>query len=188
MTITTTPLDPLQNSYCDLDDAASYYESVSPEVAETWNDLDPETQERALKRATQLIDQKFKFHGKKATGEQNLQWPRQNALRDGTWSNDPTDFIPSDQIPMFLVCATAALARGVVANANGSDPLNKLKDNFKLIKAAGIELQMKEEDEEDLFTGEVLGFLRKHGEFIPLADKTAQKSNGFSIGRIVRGA
>lgn len=188
MAIMTDPLDPTQNSYCDLTDALSYYESVSPEHAETWNDLDPDTQERALKRATQLIDQKIKFQGQKTNKEQPLQWPRKNVLRDGSWSNDATDFLDSDSIPTFLTCATAALARGVVANANGTSGLQTLKDNFTKLSVAGINLEMKQEDEEDLFTGEVLGWLRKYGDFIPLADKTPQTTNGFSIGRIVRGA
>ena len=78
------------NSYANLTDAATYFESAKPADETAWNALaDDPTRERYLVWATRVMDDSFDWIGRRTTegnGQdegQRLEWPRQAVPRDG---------------------------------------------------------------------------------------------------------
>lgn len=80
------------NSYADLTDATTYFESALPADETAWNALaDDATRERYLVMAARILDDSFDWIGRRTTdgnGQdegQRMEWPRRDVPRDG-WS------------------------------------------------------------------------------------------------------
>lgn len=65
------------NSYVDVDYADNYF---SVRGAKSWEDLDTETKQVCLVKATDYIDNVFDWNGTKSTKEQALKFPRKNLI------------------------------------------------------------------------------------------------------------
>lgn len=63
------------NSYVSVDFADDYF---SARGVSGWETLEEEAKEQALIKATDYIDNVFQWHGKKASSEQALRFPRNN--------------------------------------------------------------------------------------------------------------
>ncbi|MBA4150597.1 MAG: hypothetical protein H0X66_20990 [Verrucomicrobia bacterium] len=94
---------PDANSYADATDGDSYFGAHL--YASAWNAAALENKNAALMMATRLIDSQFQFRGRKASGEQALQWPRVNCPDpDGSW-------VAADAVPKGVFEATCEMAR-----------------------------------------------------------------------------
>lgn len=81
LSVVSTPLDPLANSYASVADADAYATDVLlvPSVGDAWVDLDPDMKARYLVNATRILDSLVDWIGDRYSRDQKLDWPRSNA-------------------------------------------------------------------------------------------------------------
>jgi hypothetical protein len=93
-------------SYCSVAQATAYHTGRS--TAATWDNLDADVQESALRAATDYIQQMYAgmWSGQRKTDEQALDWPRTEAEREDSVSGYWLDNV----VPYLLVNACADLA------------------------------------------------------------------------------
>lgn len=90
MALVVTPGDPDADSYVDLDEFKAYCGKVGYDLTDK---IDTDL-EQALRRGTTWLDGTYgqRFIGEPATGEQALDWPRENAVWRGA-------LLPSTTMP-----------------------------------------------------------------------------------------
>lgn len=111
------------NTYCTLAVANQYHEDRAPQDS-NWSAADDDDKNRALLRATELLDVLFEWTGCVVDYDQALLWPR-----NGMWDRNG-DYIESDVIPEELQRATAEFAGQLLAADRVADSdieTNKVK-------------------------------------------------------------
>ena len=95
------------NSYCSIDDADTYHEKRLH--TSDWDNANDDDREKALMWATMLLDALIEWNGYKYDEDQALEWPRGGCLDRAGYEVDV------DEIPQFLIDATAEYARNLIA-------------------------------------------------------------------------
>ena len=98
-------------SYASLAEANAYHEKNSNP---TWDRLDSEVQESALRKASQYIDSMYRFRGERSFSAQAMMWPRSDVVVDGV-------YVGSQMIPLNIKAACCELALRAAASSLFSD-------------------------------------------------------------------
>ena len=85
ITINSTPLDPLCNSYVSLAEMLAYVTDRKPDpaVRTAWVALSDDLKATYLANATRSLDYSCEWIGDRYSRDQKLDWPRSNAYYDG---------------------------------------------------------------------------------------------------------
>jgi len=114
LVVDSDPLSPTCNSYASLAEMASYVvdhdASATEEVVGAWDGLEVNQRSAYLVDATRRLDGLMDWIGEKSTLEQNLKWPRINAVVEDFYL-DPT------MIPPPVIDATCEMAIWLMQNA-----------------------------------------------------------------------
>lgn len=154
-TIITTPGASDANSYADIADADSYFDTHL--YRDNWIGSYEDEQTRALLLATRLLDTEINWPGGKVTSTQALRFPRVGLI-------DPDGFdVPYTLIPQFLINATAELA-GYLIGSNRTAESDTL--GFSRIKIDTLELVVDKRDRANVIPDSVVNLIRPYGAYI----------------------
>jgi hypothetical protein len=117
------------NSYISVNDADDYFTDIN--YQESWFTKDTQERERSLMNGTQFIDNQYIYIGTKASEEQGLQWPRENAIDNNGFE--------VDGVPKNIKQATCEAALRTF-NASLYTDIS-VKGNIKLEKVDVIEVE-----------------------------------------------
>jgi hypothetical protein len=121
------------NSYVDVDEAESYFETRLDVPA--WYSADDEDKESSLVTATQLIDE-LAFKGSMTSLSQELAWPRSGVIYYSPRAGQLVEIF-SDEIPKIIKTATFEVALHLLTN---QDLLSADDQTFERIKVGPIEI------------------------------------------------
>jgi hypothetical protein len=121
------------NSYVDVDEAESYFETRLDVPA--WHNADNEDRESSLVTATQLIDE-LAFKGSMTSLSQSLAWPRKNVTYYSSKAGQLLD-VPSNVVPKEVKTAIFEQALHLLTN---QDLLNADNQTFERIRVGPIEI------------------------------------------------
>lgn len=134
--IDATPGGASSNSYCTVSAAIAYCE-IHPDGA-TFIAATTSTQSAYCQYATKMLDYWVEWNGSKVDEAQALRWPRYGMQTvDG-------DYIDYNEIPVFLVEATAELARHLLTNGDYTGAPDTA--GFKEMQVGSLKLVVDTED------------------------------------------
>lgn len=127
LALVTTVGGATSNSYATLAQVATVMDELLP-VPEAWATATADRKNRALVKATRILDQRMAWRGERVDDTQALEWPRVGVPKpSGLYSYD------SDEIPGPVTTAQARLALFLLEQDDaGTDP-------FAPADAAGIQ-------------------------------------------------
>jgi len=123
------------NSYCSLANADTYHEKRL--FVSTWTGANDDNKEIALMWATNLLDILVIWNGYKYDEDNALLWPR------GSMLDRAGNSIDVDEMPQFLLDATAEFARLLIASDRSAENDTK---GFKRIKAGSVDVTINRWD------------------------------------------
>lgn len=109
------------DSYSTVAEADSYHDSHL--YATSWTGATTANQEKALKMATRILDEKIDWSGAKATSTQALGWGRTDVVDDGY-------IVGSSTVPNPIKNATAEFARHLISSDLTVDAQGKGLDSL----------------------------------------------------------
>ena len=141
------------NSYSSIVDADTYHETRLHNT--TWTSMSSDTQkEMSLMWATRILDEEMNWYGSKYSEGQALRWPRSGVV-------DPDGYsIGSEEIPSFLINATAELAMHLVDSDRSEDPGTI---GFSEIQAGSIKLKIDKRWQSGVLPKSVWSMVRWYG-------------------------
>lgn len=151
MPLNATPGDPNANSYATVQQADDYH--ADHLYGSSWTSAATATKEAALIWATRLLDEQVEWVGTKVTIEQALRWPRSDA-----WTPDQ-ELLASDTIPIWLVRATAELARYLIQE----DRTSERSHGLTRVKADVVEVEFDRHDERPMLPPSVRSLVGPYG-------------------------
>jgi hypothetical protein len=107
------------DTYQDLDGAQTFFDGHL--FGDKWGNFDVDTQERALRLATRMLDDRMEWKGYKASLAQHLQWPRVGVYLDGYYMLDHS------VIPWQIVTATSELALYLAQQTSYPEPSDQIQ-------------------------------------------------------------
>jgi len=153
MVVETGSASSTANSYCSIVDSDTYHEMRLHNS--TWTSLSSDTQkEMSLMWATRILDEEMEWYGIKYSEGQALRWPRSGVV-------DPDGYsIGSEEIPTFLIDATAELAMHLVSSDRSEDPGTI---GFSEIQAGSVKLKIDKRWQSGILPRSVWNIVRRYG-------------------------
>ncbi len=111
------------DSYITVSDADAYH--ATHLYATDWTSASTTNQEKALKMATRILDEKVDWSGSRATSTQSLAWGRTGVTDDG-------QAVESTVHPQAIKNATAEFARHLIAGDSTGDAQGKGLDSLSV--------------------------------------------------------
>lgn len=140
------------DSYATVAEGTSYH--AAHLYGSDWDGATLDTQERALKMATRLLDERVTWNGQKETEAQALRWPRVDvADLDGYAIN-------SGVVPQEIKNATIEFARHLIDSDTTGNADGK---GLKRMKVSSIEMEFDKSDTADVLPSIVKEMLRGWG-------------------------
>ena len=139
------------NSYGTRAEADSYHDQHL--YGDTWKAAEAWKKDAALMWATRLLDEQISWNGTKASSTQALRWPRTEVKdQDG-------DLLASDEIPAWLLNATAELARYLLTE----DRTAERGYGLQSVKADVVEVVFDSADEKPVLPASVRSMVAAYG-------------------------
>lgn len=135
LALVTTPGDPTANAYATIAQVSAVDDEQIPVT--TWASQNPNTQTRAIVRATQIVDQ-ARFRGDRATTTQALEWPRVGVAAPSGLAYDPT------VIPDVIVRATARLAIWLAVQAVDPEEMGDTANLSSMTIGGGLSFSFRD--------------------------------------------
>lgn len=140
------------DSYATVAEGTSYH--AAHLYGSDWDNATPDNQERALKMATRLLDERVSWKGSKETEAQALRWPRSNVTDLDGYS------IAATTVPQEIKNATIEFARHLIAGDTTADADGK---GLTRLKVSSIEMEFDKADTADVLPSIVTEMLRGWG-------------------------
>lgn len=135
---TGTGLNPLANSYADMDEALAYVSDLPSVMSAAWLALGTaELKASLLVFSTRVLDQRARWNGVKTVSSSPLRWPRMNVF---DCDNLP---VAIDAIPPGLKAAVIELAL-FYASPDRAPGIIAENDGLKRLKIDTIEFEWKD--------------------------------------------
>lgn len=149
---------PNSNSYCSVVYADTYMDGSL--YAATWIAATTQNKEKALVSATRMLDSRIRWKGRKTRRENALEWPRYCSFdRNGYW-------IPSDEIPDWLLAATAELALQFLSTNPNAEPATK---GITSVKVDTIAVSFDKADRPSAIQSNILSLISPYGTYMSSA-------------------
>ena len=181
--LVTTPPESA-NSYASLEEVVEILQTMPESQTAAWFNTSLTTTKklRLIATATRLLDEAFTFVGRRASPDQNLQWPRTGVSIDGLWSNGDcfADYLSSTTVPRFIKVATADLARHLATTDILED---NPTDTLEEVNLGSIKVKFNPAQKNSQFPASVLSTLRKWGQY---QGSVGEKEEYVSSIRLVR--
>jgi hypothetical protein len=163
VSLITTPGASDANAYCSLARAEEVLVDSRLHAESTWQGLTVDDQERAIRWATQIVDQAWDWDGSPTNYDQTLRWPRAGLVNlDGV-------YVDQDTIPPLIERLTAEMAFYLAQADRTADP-TLLGLGFRKAKVGSLEVELDEGQLKNLVPSYLVNMASPLGRLLPSAN------------------